>query len=182
MSVYELLSNQLESLINHFNGILEKNNVGMYEPLENDDGTPLAEVDVPMVQLARKLIASFRQDHKLTKKQIELEENHSMQEGDPHLVLSSVKPPVDETVELQFESLEEPISKYSFLKGDEIIQIVPLYPNNLELPEEIGNVLYDVVTNEVICVFHKQSTDEHMVFEILPDTDGYRLFHHVPNY
>ncbi|XP_050067447.1 uncharacterized protein LOC126556225 [Anopheles maculipalpis] len=149
MSVYELLNFHLDKLISYFTGVLEKNHIGMCEPLENEDGTPLTNVDVTAVKLARKLIPSIKQDQELVKTHIQHNQDRPWQEGDPYLFLSSFKPPLTNETQ-EFSCLKpDPISKYHFMEGDEIIYIAPIYPITHVWPDETGHILYDIVENEV---------------------------------
>lgn len=62
---------QLENEIKELQNILTKNNVGMDEPLVDNEGFPLASVDVYQVRHARQLIICKQNDYKAIMKQIE---------------------------------------------------------------------------------------------------------------
>ncbi|XP_049880208.1 26S proteasome non-ATPase regulatory subunit 9 [Pectinophora gossypiella] len=70
---------RIESEIREQNAVLESNNIGMHEPLVDDQGFPRNDIDVYKVRHARHRIICLQNDHKALMKHIEqgLAEVHS---------------------------------------------------------------------------------------------------------
>ncbi|XP_044730062.1 26S proteasome non-ATPase regulatory subunit 9 [Chrysoperla carnea] len=84
---------KIEAQIKELNLILTTNNVGLRDPLVDDEGFPLSHVDVYQVRHARHKIICLQNDHKAIMKQIEkgLYEIYGQGNGEPNATGGSLQ-------------------------------------------------------------------------------------------
>ncbi|GLH03273.1 26S proteasome non-ATPase regulatory subunit 9, partial [Gryllus bimaculatus] len=145
---------KIEDEIKQMKTILENNNIGMNEPLVDDNGFPRSDIDVYQVRHARHRIICLQNDHKKLMKEIE-NALHALHAQEQHVNGSSssgVSTSFEHTEpigRINFVSPNSPAADAGVLEGDIVVEFGSVNASNFKSLQDIGNIVQHSVGRSI---------------------------------
>uniref|UniRef100_A0A182P7J5 26S proteasome non-ATPase regulatory subunit 9 n=1 Tax=Anopheles epiroticus TaxID=199890 RepID=A0A182P7J5_9DIPT len=172
----------LETQIEQHGLVLRANNIGMNEPLVDDDGYPLSNVDVVAVRNARHAIICLQNDRKAIMKQIEngmtqvfeqerstnANGQESRQQQQPMEVDDAgvANAPLEPFAVVERVDPGQLADRMGITVGDKVLQVGTVTARNFQTMLQVQSVIQNMQGRSLRLVVRKPNNDKDVVIEV----------------
>ncbi|XP_066993689.1 26S proteasome non-ATPase regulatory subunit 9 [Anabrus simplex] len=154
---------KIEDEIFQMQSILQSNNIGMSEPLVDENGYPREDIDVYQVRHARHRIICLQNDHKAMMKKIEqgLHALHANLKDECCEAASSCSESAsarstEPIARVNFVSPNSPAAEAGILAEDFVVEFGSVNTSNLKSLQDIGTIVQHSVGRPVVVRIKRQ--------------------------